>query len=84
MSADDGEPTPDEAAGLVVISSPSAGRSTRARVLFQTLLASAQHTIHINSPYFLPDRERAARADQGGRARRDGDRSSRPAITPIT
>lgn len=55
MSEEDGERTPDEAAGIVVISSPSAGRSTRARVLFQTLLASAQHTIYINSPYFLPD-----------------------------
>jgi cardiolipin synthase len=53
---DDGQSTPDEAMGLVVISSPSAGRSTRARVLFQTLLASAKQSIHINSPYFLPDR----------------------------
>jgi cardiolipin synthase len=43
-------------AGLVVLSAPSAGRSTRARVLFQTLLASARKTIRINSPYFLPDR----------------------------
>jgi cardiolipin synthase len=41
--------------GLVVISSPGMGRMTRARVLFQTLLASARKTIHINSPYFLPD-----------------------------
>jgi cardiolipin synthase len=41
---------------LVVSSAPSAGRSTRARVLFQTLLASARQSIHINSPYFLPDR----------------------------
>jgi len=41
--------------GLVVISSPGMGRSTRARVLFQALLASARKTIHINSPYFLPD-----------------------------
>jgi cardiolipin synthase len=46
----------DDVAGFVVISTPSAGRSTRARVLFQTLLASAKHTVHINSPYFLPDR----------------------------
>jgi len=41
--------------GLVVISSPGMGRMTRARVLFQTLLASARKSIHINSPYFLPD-----------------------------
>jgi cardiolipin synthase len=56
MTQDDGHKTPDEAAGLVVISAPTAGRSTRARVLFQTLLAAAKQSIHINSPYFLPDR----------------------------
>jgi len=53
---DEGEGNKDEARGIVVISSPSAGRSSRARVLFQTLLASATQTIHITSPYFLPDR----------------------------
>lgn len=42
--------------GIVIISTPSAARSTRARVLFQVLLASARKTIFINSPYFLPDR----------------------------
>jgi cardiolipin synthase len=42
--------------GLVVISAPSAGRATRARILFQTLLASARQSIEITSPYFLPDR----------------------------
>jgi cardiolipin synthase len=51
---------PCEAAGnaraMVIDSSPSIGQSTRARVLFQTLLASARKTIHINTPYFLPDR----------------------------
>ena len=50
------QPSPERAGGLVVISAPSAGRSTRARVLFQTLLASAKESIQINSPYFLPDR----------------------------
>jgi cardiolipin synthase len=45
----------------VIISTPSAARSTRARILFQVLLASAQKTIYINSPYFLPDR--SARAE---------------------
>lgn len=35
----------------------SAGYSTsRARILFQTLLESAQSSIQITSPYFLPDR----------------------------
>ena len=41
---------------LVIDSSPSVGQSTRARVLVQTLLASAQKSIYINTPYFLPDR----------------------------
>ena len=44
------------ALGMVVNSTPSAGRSTRARMLFQVLLASARETIEITSPYFLPDR----------------------------
>ena len=42
--------------GMVVISTPTAARSTRARIVFQMLLASAKKSIHINSPYFLPDR----------------------------
>jgi cardiolipin synthase len=45
-----------EKAALVVNSSPSMGRSTRARILYQTLLASAQQQLHITTPYFLPDR----------------------------
>ncbi|MGH9608975.1 MAG: phospholipase D-like domain-containing protein [Bryobacteraceae bacterium] len=40
---------------MVVMSSPGYGTS-RARVLFQTLLDSAEHSIRITSPYFLPDR----------------------------
>src|SRR5207249_1961372 len=57
MTEDDAaDAGPGEAAGIVVISTPSAARSTRARVLFQTLLASASRSIRINSPYFLPDR----------------------------
>lgn len=39
---------------LVINSSPSGG-TTRARILFQTLLASARESIHITTPYFLPD-----------------------------
>ncbi|WP_295754560.1 phosphatidylserine/phosphatidylglycerophosphate/cardiolipin synthase family protein [Undibacterium sp.] len=46
---------PPSTLGLVVNSSPSAGRSTRARILFQLLLASANERIQIQSPYFLPD-----------------------------
>jgi cardiolipin synthase len=40
---------------LVVASAPTTGKSTKARVLFQTLLASANKSIYITSPYFLPD-----------------------------
>jgi cardiolipin synthase A/B len=43
-------------ASMVINSSPSYGRSTRARMLFQTLIASASRTIHLTTPYFLPDR----------------------------
>lgn len=45
-----------EARGLVVISTPSAGRATRAHILFQLLLAASRKSIHIQSPYFVPDR----------------------------
>jgi len=41
---------------LIVSSAPSPARGSRARVLFQLLLASARQSITINSPYFLPDR----------------------------
>jgi len=41
---------------LVVASSPSSGGSTRARILFQLLIASAKKSIHITTPYFLPDK----------------------------
>jgi len=40
---------------LVVNSTPSVGGSTRARILFQTLLASARKNIQITTPYFMPD-----------------------------
>jgi cardiolipin synthase len=41
---------------LVVNSSPSEGRSTRARMLFQVLIASARRRLVICNPYFIPDR----------------------------
>jgi cardiolipin synthase len=44
------------ATALVVNSSPTTGASTRARMLFQTLLACARTSINITTPYFLPDR----------------------------
>jgi cardiolipin synthase len=47
---------PDPTAAFVVNSTPTIGGSTRARVLFQLLLASAKQSISITTPYFLPDR----------------------------
>ncbi len=44
-----------EVRGMVIDSTPSMGRATRARMLFQTLLAAAQKSIYITTPYFLPD-----------------------------
>lgn len=41
---------------MVVNSTPTIGGSTRARILFQLLLASARHSISITTPYFLPDK----------------------------
>src|SRR6266850_962757 len=48
--------SPGSGLGMVINSTPSAGRSTRARILFQVLVASARKSIEICSPYFLPDR----------------------------
>ncbi|MDB5818278.1 MAG: phospholipase D/Transphosphatidylase [Rhizobacter sp.] len=53
---------------VVAASTPSAGRSTRARILFQMLITGARSTIRVNSPYFLPDR--AMRGALLGAARR--------------
>ncbi|HEY3706344.1 MAG TPA: phospholipase D-like domain-containing protein [Terracidiphilus sp.] len=47
---------PDPTTALIINSTPSPGGSTRARVLFQLLLASARETISITTPYFLPDK----------------------------
>jgi cardiolipin synthase A/B len=41
---------------MVINSTPTPGGSTRARVLFQMLLASAKRSISITTPYFLPDK----------------------------
>jgi cardiolipin synthase A/B len=45
----------DGALSIVLDSSPSQGGSTRARILFQTLIGSAQKSLKITTPYFLPD-----------------------------
>lgn len=47
---------PHKTAAMVINSTPTVGGSTRARVLFQLLLASAKRTISISTPYFLPDK----------------------------
>lgn len=44
-----------KASAMIVNSSPTAGGSTRARILYQTLLVSARRSIWITTPYFLPD-----------------------------
>ncbi len=41
---------------MVVTSSPTSGRSTEARQLFQSLIVKARKTIHITNPYFMPDK----------------------------
>jgi cardiolipin synthase len=65
--SDDTPPAPatGPATSLVVTSTPTMGRFTPARILFQTLLASASKRIRISTPYFLPDhalRDEIARA----------------------
>lgn len=59
--------------GLAVGSTPTAGRSTRARVLVQFLLATARESIELSSPYFVPDfgirRELLAARERGVRVR---------------
>jgi cardiolipin synthase len=54
---------------MVVSSSPTTGGSTRARILFQLLLASAKKTIHINTPYFLPDASLSRELEKATRER---------------
>jgi cardiolipin synthase len=46
---------PGRSRAIAVCSSPTTGRSSTARVLFQVLLASARKRIYITTPYFLPD-----------------------------
>ena len=59
--------------GIAVGSMPTAGRSTRARMLVQFLLATARYDIDLSSPYFVPDRgirrELLAAAARGVRVR---------------
>ena len=53
----DADPGADDGAvGMVVNSTPSAARGSRARILYQTIMAYAGRSIRITTPYFLPDR----------------------------
>ena len=49
-------PQDGDAKAFVIDSSPSFGGSTRAHVLYQALLRTANKSIYITTPYFLPDR----------------------------
>jgi cardiolipin synthase len=64
---------PDPMVALVVNSTPTVGGSTRARVLFQLLVAAARRSISITTPYFLPDpgmmRELCRAVERGVRVR---------------
>ncbi len=46
---------PDGRSAMIVTSTPRGG-TTRARILYQTLIEAAAKTIHITTPYFVPDR----------------------------
>lgn len=46
---------PGNSPALVVNSAPTLGGSTRARMLFQTVMSQATSDILITTPYFLPD-----------------------------
>jgi cardiolipin synthase len=46
---------PEGMVAMIINSTPSSARGTRARMLFQMLMAASRTTIHITSPYFLPD-----------------------------
>ena len=63
----------DDTCGIAVGSTPTAGRSTRARMLVQFLLATARESIDLCSPYFVPDfgirRQLLAARERGVRVR---------------
>jgi cardiolipin synthase len=62
-------PPGNQTDGMVVNSTPSAARGTRAHILYQTLLAYARQTICITTPYFLPDRSSLAEIMKAARDR---------------
>jgi len=62
--------TESTAKAMVVGSAPTTGKGTTARVLFQTLFASAKQSIYITTPYFLPDRSATAELTRALRERK--------------
>ena len=48
-------PDQGDIAAMIINSRPSSGRGTRARMLYQILMAASSRSIHITTPYFLPD-----------------------------
>lgn len=54
--------------GFVVSSTPRGG-GTQARILFQALIRSAQKSIRITTPYFLPDRSARRALEEAARER---------------
>ncbi|MGI9101127.1 MAG: phospholipase D-like domain-containing protein [Terriglobales bacterium] len=46
---------PGQTPALVVASTPTTSGATRARLLFQVLMAAARKSIYITTPYFVPD-----------------------------
>ena len=78
------QPSEGRRNAVVVSSAPSPARGSRARVLFQILLASATKSIDINTPYFLPDTSargeliRAARRGVRVRIVMPGDANNHP------
>jgi cardiolipin synthase len=61
---------PVKTTAMVVGSAPTTGKSTTARVLFQTLLSSANKSIYITTPYFLPDNSATAELVRAVRERK--------------
>lgn len=60
---------PEGAESFVVQSTPRGG-GTQARILFQALIRSAQRSIRITTPYFLPDRSAQRALEDAARDRR--------------
>ena len=64
------EPHPQDSPSFVVLSTPKGG-ATQSHILFQALIQSAQKSLRITTPYFLPDR--SARAALSAAVRRGVD-----------